>query len=186
MYERKHTTMFTRIGQFTVRRRRLVLMLTVVVVIVAGMLGGAVFDRLSSGGFADPDSESTRADDLLEGRFGAGAPNVVLLVTASDGDVDAPEVAAVGQQLTDELAAYPQADDVVSYWSLGSPPPLASTRPCWPCTRATPGRLTPTRPFNGRWPRRPKRPPAGICPPRAPRASGTWPPRPPTARPASA
>ena len=126
MYERKHTTMFTRIGQFTVRRRRLVLVLTVVVVIVAGVLGGAVFDRLSSGGFADPDSESTRADDLLEDRFGAGAPNVVLLVTADDGDVDAPEVAAVGQQLTDELAAYPKADDVVSYWSLGSPPPLRS------------------------------------------------------------
>ena len=58
--------------------------------------------------------------------FGAGAPNVVLLVTAGDGDVDAPEVAAVGQQLTDELAAYPKADDVVSYWSLGSPPPLRS------------------------------------------------------------
>ena len=85
-----------------------------------------MFDRLSSGGFADPDSESTRADDLLEDRFGAGAPNVVLLVTADDGDVDAPEVAAVGQQLTDELAAYPKADDVVSYWSLGSPPPLRS------------------------------------------------------------
>ena len=126
MYERKHTTVFTRIGQFTVRRRRLVLVLTVVVVIIAGVLGGAVFDRLSSGGFADPDSESTRADDLLEARFGAGAPNVVLLVTAGDGDVDAPEVAAVGQQLTDELAAYPKADDVVSYWSLGSPPPLRS------------------------------------------------------------
>ncbi|HEY8060920.1 MAG TPA: MMPL family transporter, partial [Acidimicrobiales bacterium] len=118
--------MFTRIGQFAFRRRRLVLVLTVVVVITAGVLGGAVFDRLASGGFADPDSESTKADELLEDRFGAGAPNVVLLVTATGGDVDAPEVAAVGQQLTDELASYPKADDVVSYWSLGSPPPLRS------------------------------------------------------------
>ena len=118
--------MFTRIGQFTVRRRRFVLVLTVVVVILAGVLGGAVFDRLSTGGFEDPDSESARAADLLDQEFGAGAPNVVLLVTAEDGDVDAAAVAEVGRELTEELAAYPNADDVVSYWSLGSPPPLRS------------------------------------------------------------
>jgi len=108
--------MFTRIGQFTVRRRRFVLVLTVVVVILAGVLGGAVFDRLSTGGFEDPDSESARAADLLDQEFGAGAPNVVLLVTAEDGDVDAAAVAEVGRELTEELAAYPNADDVVSYW----------------------------------------------------------------------
>jgi len=118
--------MFTRIGQFTVRRRRLVLALTGVVVVLAGVLGGAVFDRLATGGFEDPDSESARAADLLDEEFGAGAPNVVLLVTADDGDVDADDVAAVGLELTEELAAYPNADDVVSYWSLGSPPPLRS------------------------------------------------------------
>jgi len=126
MYGRKHTTMFTGIGHFTVRRRRLVLILTVAVVVLAGVLGGAVFDRLATGGFEDPDSESARAADLLDEQFGAGAPNVVLLVTAEDGDVDAAEVAAVGLELTEELAAYPKADDVVSYWSLGSPPPLRS------------------------------------------------------------
>jgi RND superfamily putative drug exporter len=118
--------MFTRIGRFAVRRRRLVLALTAALVVVAGVLGGAVFDRLATGGFEDPDAESARAADLLEEEFGAGAPNVVLLVTADGGDVDAAAVAAAGQELTDELAAYPKADDVVSYWSLGSPPPLRS------------------------------------------------------------
>ena len=118
--------MFTRLGQFTVRRRRLLLALTAVVIVVAGVLGGAVFDRLATGGFEDPASESARAADLLEEQFGAGAPNVVLLVTAQDGDVDAAAVAEVGLALTEELAAYPKADDVVSYWSLGSPPPLRS------------------------------------------------------------
>ncbi len=126
MYGRKHATVFTRLGQLTVRRRRLLLALTVVVVVVAGVLGGAVFDRLATGGFEDPDSESARAADLLDEQFGAGAPNVVLLVTAEGGDVDAPAVAEVGLALTEELAAYPEADDVVSYWSLGSPAPLRS------------------------------------------------------------
>jgi RND superfamily putative drug exporter len=126
MYKRKPTSMFTRLGQLTVRRRRPVLVLTFLLVVVAGGVGGGIFDRLVNGGFADPGSESARAADVLEDEFGAGAPNVVLLVTATDGDVDAPAVAAVGQELTEELAAYPRADDVVSYWSLGSPPPLRS------------------------------------------------------------
>ena len=126
MYMRQLTTMFSRIGRFTVRRRRLVLVLTFLVVLLAGALGGGVFDRLVNGGFADPDAESTRAADLLEDEFGAGAPNVVLLVTANEGDVDSAAVTEAGLALTEELAAYPRADDVVSYWSLGSPPPLRS------------------------------------------------------------
>src|SRR5689334_21517228 len=116
MYRRKPQPMFSRIGRFTVRRRRLVLVLTFLVVLLAGAVGGGVFDRLVNGGVADPDAEATRAADLLEDEFGAGAPNVVLLVTANEGDVDSPAVAEVGQELTDELAAYPRADDVVSYW----------------------------------------------------------------------
>jgi len=119
--------MFTAIGRLTVRRRRLVLGITVAFVLAAGLLGTGVFQRLSTGGFADPDADSTRAEELLDERFDAGAPNVVLLVTAEDGDVDAPAVQAVGLALTEELAAWPGADDVVSYWSLGGPPPLAST-----------------------------------------------------------
>ena len=51
-------------------------------------------------------------------------PNIVLLVTARDGDVDAPAVAAAGTALTDELAAEAGVADVVSYWSEGNAPPL--------------------------------------------------------------
>lgn len=119
--------MFTSIGRFTVRRRRLVLLSTVAFVLAAGALGGGVFDRLSTGGFEDPDSESAQASAYLEETFGAGAPNIVLLVTAEGGDVDDPEVTEVGLELTEELAAVEGADDVVSYWSLGGPPPLATT-----------------------------------------------------------
>jgi putative drug exporter of the RND superfamily len=126
MYMRQLTSMFTRIGQITVRRRRLVLAFTGVVVILAGVVGGGVFDRLVNGGFNDPSAESQHAADLLEDEFGAGAPNVVLLVTADGGDVDAPAVRRAGMALTQELAEYPRADDVISYWSLGGAPPLRS------------------------------------------------------------
>src|SRR5262245_30378307 len=127
MYMRTSGTMFTALGHFVVRRRKLALGLTVLAIAVAGIVGGGVFDRLAQGGFADPDSESIQAADYLEDHFGAGAPNVVLLVTADQGTVDDAAVAREGRRLTRQLSNYPRADDVVSYWSLGSPPPLRST-----------------------------------------------------------
>ncbi|CAN5729255.1 MMPL family transporter [soil metagenome] len=118
--------MLARLGTTVVRRRQLVLALSVVAFAVAGALGGGVADRLSAGGFEDPDAESTRATDALLEEFGAGSPNFVLLVSAPDGSVDDPAVAAAGQALTAELAAETEVVDVASYWSLGSPPPLRS------------------------------------------------------------
>jgi RND superfamily putative drug exporter len=118
--------MLRRLGRFTVRRRRWVLAGTLVAVVAAGALGGGVLDRLSGGGFTDPDSESTRGADLLEEAFEAGDANLVLLVTAGGGSVDDPAVAAEGVALTEELAAEPFVEQAFSYWTLGSAPPLRS------------------------------------------------------------
>ncbi|MBA3303843.1 MAG: hypothetical protein H0U26_08230, partial [Acidimicrobiia bacterium] len=76
--------------------------------VVAGALGGSVQSRLSSGGLNEASAESSRGEALLEERFGTGSPNVLLFVTAEDGDVDAPEVATAGRRLTAELAASPR------------------------------------------------------------------------------
>ncbi len=125
--------MFTSIGHLTVRRRRLILVATVVGLIVAAVVGGGVFSRLSTGGFDDPGSESTRAEEYLAAEFDTGSPDLVLLVTADgnagDGSglaVDRPDVATAGLELTDQIAAIDGTDDTASYWSLGNPPPLRS------------------------------------------------------------
>jgi RND superfamily putative drug exporter len=131
--------MFTRLGTLTVRYRRFVLATTLVALIVAGIVGGAVFGRLSTGGFEDPDSESTRAEALLDEQFGTGSPDLVLVVSASaeqsassarppgdDPPVDDPSVTAAGLALTDSIAANDGVADVASYWSLGSPASLRS------------------------------------------------------------
>ena len=118
--------MLSRLGRFTVRRRKLVLVATFLLVLVAGALGTGVADRLTAGGFADPKSESEQAKDLLDRRFGAARPNLVLLVTPHRGDVDAPATADAGRALTRELAREPGVGNVVSYWSLGEAPPLRS------------------------------------------------------------
>jgi len=118
---------FVRLAHRTVRHRKLILVVTGLFVVVAGVLGAGVFDKLKSGGFEDPGAESTEAADLLEERFGAGDPDLVLLVTAPDGaTVDDAPVAAAGTALTAELAATDGVLQAVSYWSLGSPPPLRS------------------------------------------------------------
>jgi putative drug exporter of the RND superfamily len=118
--------MLAAVGRFAVRRRRWVLATTLLGVVVAGALGGGVFDRLSAGGFSDPDAESSRARDELERVFGAGDPNLVLLVTAKHGSVDDPAAAAAGAALTRRLAGEPAVQQASSYWTLGSAAPLRS------------------------------------------------------------
>jgi RND superfamily putative drug exporter len=119
--------LLTRLARFTVRRRRRVLLGAVVAFLVAGAIGGGVAERLSSGGFEDPKAESTRAQHLVDEAFGAGTPNLVLLVTAKPGaGVDDPATAAAGQALTAEVEQLDGVDQAVSYWSLGNAPPLRS------------------------------------------------------------
>ncbi len=118
--------MLTRIARLSTRRSWRVVVAAVLFVLVAGALGGGVAENLTSGGFEDPSTESARADEALADRFGTGIPNVILLVTARDGDVDSPAAAAAGVAVTDELAAEAGVTDVVSYWSEGNAPPLRS------------------------------------------------------------
>jgi RND superfamily putative drug exporter len=118
--------MFARLGRLTVHRRRLVLALTALFLVVSALAGGGVFDALKGGGFQDPHAESTQARDLLQERFGQGDPNVVLLYTAPDGDVDSPASVAAGEALTERLAAEPGVTQAASYWSLGKVAPLRS------------------------------------------------------------
>ncbi|HSP27666.1 MAG TPA: MMPL family transporter, partial [Ilumatobacteraceae bacterium] len=120
--------MFTTLGQLVVRRRRTVLVTTLLGLIVAIVLGSGVFAGLTNGGFDDPASESTRAIATLDDEFDTGSADLVVIVTAASGSVDDPEVVAAGRALTEEFAAIEGVDDVASYWSLGSAPPLRSAQ----------------------------------------------------------
>ncbi len=118
--------MLVRLGQFTVHRRRGILVAAVLFVVASFAIAGGVTDRLTSGGFYDPNSESERAASILQHEFAAQEPNVVLLVTAKHGTVDARAIAAAGRALTRELAAEQGVGQIASYWSLGNAPPLRS------------------------------------------------------------
>jgi RND superfamily putative drug exporter len=115
----------THLADIAVRRRRLVLLASLLLFVVAGAVGGGVAEHLSTGGFDDPSSESGRVATILDEQFHQGDPEVVLVVSSPNG-VDDPAVAAAGQRLTEQLAGEDKLTNVVSYWSLGSPPPLKS------------------------------------------------------------
>lgn len=113
--------MFGRLGVTVVTRRKLILIATALLFGIAGFFGSGVADRLSSGGFDDPNSEASLAADELKDRFGVEDPNVILLVDAKSGSADDPAVAAEGAALTEELAAQEGVGQVYSYWTTGIP-----------------------------------------------------------------
>jgi len=113
---------FARLGAFTVRRRLPILVAAVLFVVVAGIVGGGVIARLSSGGFDDPGSASATAAAELAHRFDAGPSDIVVIAGSPHGtSVDAPAVAAAGNTLAERLAKEAGVRDVSSYWAAPNP-----------------------------------------------------------------
>ncbi|MFN2486907.1 MAG: MMPL family transporter [Acidimicrobiia bacterium] len=114
-----------RVADLVVRWRVLILILALLGMVAAGAIGGGVAERLSNGGFEDPEAESVQAAEVLADQFGVSPPEVVIIATAP-GSVDDQEAAATGVALGQALAAEDHVTSVASYWTLGAPPPLRS------------------------------------------------------------
>ena len=118
----RRPSLFERLGRFTVAHSRGILVTAVLFVIAAGVLGGGVVARLSSGGFDDPSSESSKAATALADQFHAGPSDIVLIVGATDGtQVDSTAVTTAATALAAKLAHETGVQDVASYWSTHAP-----------------------------------------------------------------
>ena len=107
-------------GARVYRHRLGTLLAVVIVTLLGGLWGSGVTDRLSRGGFGDPDSESARAAAVTERALGPQGEMAVVYTAPPGATVDDPSVA---EAVTDTLAALPP-DAVrgsVSYWSTGAP-----------------------------------------------------------------
>ncbi|MFJ7065527.1 MMPL family transporter [Streptomyces sp. NPDC101115] len=107
--------------RFVTARPRLTLLVALVLTALAVLAGGGVAERMGSGGWEDPDAESTYAIEVLEREFPASQPNLLLLVDAGRAGVDDPGVAAEARRLAERLDAQEGVDGVGSYWQTGSP-----------------------------------------------------------------
>nr|WP_241265953.1 MMPL family transporter [Streptomyces boncukensis] len=104
----------------TIRRPRLVLIVAVVGVVLMGAVGAGAFGKLQGGGYDDPSSQSSRATQTIEKKFG-GETNLVLLVRPSQGGVDTPAAEKRGRELVADLKKEQDLENVVSYWDTNSP-----------------------------------------------------------------
>ena len=106
--------MLGRLATFIVRRPKVVLASVLVVLGISIVFGGSVSEKLGVGGFTDPKSESTQADDFLDQHFGTTS-NLVIQVAPRDGTVDHPTVTAVADKVRQLVVAEPQAKVVRSF-----------------------------------------------------------------------
>ncbi|WP_420112534.1 MMPL family transporter [Pseudactinotalea sp.] len=112
------TTALERLGALSYRRRWPVLIASLVVLagliaVAAGALSSFVLNRWEAAG-----SESVAAQQVLREEFATGNANLILLVSATGGDVDEPAVAAAATAVAHELAQEDAVGEVWSYWSL--------------------------------------------------------------------
>ncbi|MCX5557782.1 MMPL family transporter [Streptomyces sp. NBC_00038] len=111
--------MYDRISELALRRGRLVLILTAVAVVAMAAIGVGAFGKLLGGGFEDPSAPSTRAQQLIDEKFG-GESNLVLLVKADGGDIGSGAAERAGSALTSDLKGEPTVANVISYWDTGA------------------------------------------------------------------
>ncbi|MFI2212379.1 MMPL family transporter [Streptomyces sp. NPDC020141] len=112
--------MFERIAELVIHRARSILVIAVVAVALMGVAGAGAFGKLLDGGYEDPASESTRAGEVIGEKFG-GETDLVLLVRAAGGRIDAPAAERDGRALVAELRKERRLENVVSYWDADNP-----------------------------------------------------------------
>ena len=113
--------MFERLGRLAVRRRIPILIATGVFFVSAGVIGGGVAERLSNGGFEDPNSESVARRGGSRGRVRRAHPQPGPAGDAQGGDVDDPAIEGAGLALTKQLSEEEGVGQVLSYWVTGIP-----------------------------------------------------------------
>jgi trehalose monomycolate/heme transporter len=77
----KGSTMLARLGGTLYRTRWIVLFAALVIVAGAAFFGTGLFGSLKSGGFADPASESSKAQNLLDTELGGSTADIVILMS---------------------------------------------------------------------------------------------------------
>ncbi|MFC4496057.1 MMPL family transporter [Streptomyces ovatisporus] len=110
--------MLRRIAELTLRRPRALLALSLIAVVAMGAVGFGAFGKLQAGGFEDPDAPSSRAQSVIEEKFG-GEDNLVLLVRPAGGSLESAAVREAGRELTAGLEKEPGISHVSSYWGRG-------------------------------------------------------------------
>ena len=119
------------LGELIVRHSKLILFGFVGLIALSTVWGFGVFSNLKGGGYDNPNSDSALVAELLTQEFAVDPAEVIVLVDLP-GRADelnssgAPVYFELVQNLSDELAALDGVEEVLNYYTLGSPPTLVS------------------------------------------------------------
>jgi len=119
--------MFEKLGHLVVRRRKPMVILFIVAILAAGGIGSMVFNRLDSGGYSNPNSDSYQVYNYLHKTLKLSDPNVVVVVDSGNLPITDQTVAAKVQAIEAEIAQAPGVNKVVSYWNTGGEKTLEAT-----------------------------------------------------------
>ncbi|GAB3217190.1 MMPL family transporter [Mycolicibacterium hippocampi] len=112
-----------RLASLAIAAPRRILVAAALMTVALGIFGVPVAKDLSPSGFQDPNSESTRAAEVLTEKFGRGDVQMLIVVSSPEG-IDSPAAREAGTGIVDQLGDNPHVADVSSPWS--SPPAAAA------------------------------------------------------------
>jgi len=108
------------------RRRKAAVILFVIGILAAGGVGSAVFNRLDSGGYSNPKSDSYKVYNYINDTLKIADPTIVVVVDAGDTDISDPAVTERALALEAKMAKESGVSKTLSYWSAGGEKSLRS------------------------------------------------------------
>jgi RND superfamily putative drug exporter len=99
-----------------------VVAVAILLMVAIGIFGVPVAKHLSPSGFADPNSQSSRATQLLTDKFGQGDVQLLVIVTAGD-RFDSPSARTAALDVIDQMKRSGHVIGIASAWT--SPPQAA-------------------------------------------------------------
>ena len=112
--------MLARLGGFLYRMRWSGITVALVIVVTAAVYGSSLFSLLKSGGFTDPNSQSSQAQTLLTTKLGGASADVIILMRSDSLHVTDPAFASAAKQVLTTVQARPAVASVTSYFSTQS------------------------------------------------------------------
>ena len=79
--------MFEKLGHLMYRRRKAAVIVFVIGILAAGGVGSAVFNRLDSGGYSNPKSDSYKVFNYLHNVLKVADPTIVVVFDAGQTQV---------------------------------------------------------------------------------------------------
>ena len=119
--------MFEKLGHLLVKHRKSAVILFIVGILVAGGVGSMVFNRLDSGGYSNPNSDSYKVYKYLKDELKLSDPAVVIVVDAGNTDVTDPLITQKGLALEAKIAKEKDVTKTLSFWSSGQQPTFKSS-----------------------------------------------------------